>query len=42
MGVLLKNTKKVNEGLIEEVDVLIEDEFIKKYHPQFLLQIIKS
>ena len=30
MGVLLKNTKKVNEGLIEEVDVLIEDEFIKK------------
>ena len=30
MGILLKNTKKVNEGLIEEVDVLIEDEFIKK------------
>ncbi|MAQ47947.1 MAG: dihydroorotase [Flavobacteriales bacterium] len=30
MGILLKNTKKVNEGLIEEVDVLIEEEFIKK------------
>ena len=30
MGVLLKNTKKVNEGLIEKVDVLIEGEFIKK------------
>ena len=30
MGILLKNTKKVNEGLVEEVDVLIEEEFIKK------------
>ena len=30
MGVLLKNVKKVNEGTIEDVDVLIEGDFIKK------------
>jgi len=30
MGLVLKNAKKVNEGKIEDVDVLIEDEIIKK------------
>tara|TARA_Y100001968_G_scaffold124969_1_gene113941 strand:- start:1343 stop:2671 length:1329 start_codon:yes stop_codon:yes gene_type:complete len=30
MGLLLKNANKVNEGSIEQVDVLIEGEFIKK------------
>ena len=30
MGLLLKNTHKVNEGTIEQVDVLIEGEFIQK------------
>ena len=33
MGLLLKNAKKVNEGLIEHVDVLIEGEFIQKIAP---------
>ena len=30
MGILLKNTKLVNEGSITELDVLIEDKIIKK------------
>ena len=30
MGLLLKNANKVNEGTIEQVDVLIEGEFIQK------------
>ena len=30
MGLVLKNAKKVNEGKIEYVDILIEDEIIKK------------
>ena len=30
MGLLIKNAKKINEGTIEHVDVLIENEFIKK------------
>jgi len=30
MGLLLKNANKVNEGTIEQVDILIEGEFIKK------------
>ena len=30
MGLLLKNANKVNEGTIEQVDVLIEGEFIHK------------
>lgn len=30
MGTLLKNVKKVNEGLIEEVDILIDNEIIEK------------
>lgn len=30
MGLLLKNAKKVNDGTIEDVDVLIEGDFIKK------------
>ena len=42
MGILLKNTKKVNEGLIEEVDVLIEEEFIKKISSSISAKIIKS
>tara|TARA_S200000501_G_scaffold373517_1_gene420838 strand:+ start:395 stop:1723 length:1329 start_codon:yes stop_codon:yes gene_type:complete len=33
MGKLLKNTKKVNEGSIEEVDVLIENNLIVKIAP---------
>ena len=30
MGVLLKNANKVNDGAIEQVDVLIEGEFVQK------------
>tara|TARA_B100000530_G_scaffold105783_1_gene65462 strand:+ start:436 stop:633 length:198 start_codon:yes stop_codon:yes gene_type:complete len=30
MGLLLKNANKVNEGTTEQVDVLIEGEFIQK------------
>ena len=30
MGLLLKNTRKINEGIIEVADVLIENEKIKK------------
>ena len=28
MGLVIKNARKVNEGIIEEVDVLIENDYI--------------
>ena len=33
MALLIKNSKTVNEGIIEDVDVLIEGDFIKKIAP---------
>ena len=30
MGIIIKNAQKINEGTIEQVDVLIENELIKK------------
>jgi len=38
MGLVLKNCKKVNEGTIEHVDVLIDNELIQKIAPSISVQ----